>query len=95
MTLDPLALVAIGIVLVLVAVLNRRSGIRIRVTKSQGNVLGANQVHGNVTQSYHASGPVQPDDSSRIGVKDTLTWVIAIAGIIVAAVGVYFQAIHP
>ena len=85
MRLDSLILILCGVVLILVAVLAYRP--RVRIGSVRGNIIGGD-ASGTTTQTYSARETSKPDG---IGVRDVISWLIAVLGVAITGCGIYLQ----
>jgi hypothetical protein len=87
-----LGLIVAGAVIALLALARRPWHVRIR--NVHGNTVVGN-VEGGVIQTYQGGAPAAPDKPAGIGAAQVITWLIALAGVIIAAIGVYINATKP
>lgn len=81
-------LIVTGIVLLLGVLLWRATGKSVSIKNSKGNFVGGNVV-GSVHQKYEGDTVIGSSDGGKIGLKEIITWVIAILGLIATSLGVY------
>jgi hypothetical protein len=90
------ALIVIGVILLIGGLLWRATGKNTTIKNSKGNFIGGN-VRGQVTQTYTGDTTIGSGDGSKVGAKEIIAWLIAIAGLVITALGVYHTWIssHP
>jgi hypothetical protein len=88
MSFSSTGLIIIGVILLLGVLLWRATGKSVRIRNSKGNIIAGNVV-GSATQDYKGETVIGSNSGSNIGAKDVITWLIAIAGAIITALGVY------
>jgi len=81
-------LIITGIVLLLGVLLWRATGKSVSIKNSKGNFVGGNVI-GSVKQDYKGETVIGSSDGGKVGAKEIVTWLIAILGVIVTALGVY------
>jgi hypothetical protein len=91
MNLNPMILILVGALMAIVALARRPW--KVRIQNVEGNTIAGN-VRGSVNQAYVGQRAAR-DTAPGIGTAQIVTWIIAIAGVFVAAIGIYFNAIKP
>jgi hypothetical protein len=89
MSFISMALVLIGALMMIIALAKRPWKVRVR--NVEGNTIVGN-VGGSVDQNYQVGQRVGNGPTPSIGTAQVITWIIAIAGLVVSAIGVYFNA---
>jgi hypothetical protein len=92
MSFNPMILVLVGALMVIVAFARRPW--KVRVQNAEGNTMVGN-VGESVNQTYQVNQRVARDPAPAMGTAQVITWIIAIAGVVVAGIGIYFNAIKP
>ena len=92
MSVTSLVLIVAGAVVTVLALARRPWNVRIR--NVQGNTVVGN-VEGGVIQTYQGGAPAARDTPGGIGAAQIITWLIALAGVVIAAIGVYINATKP
>ena len=88
MNFSSTGLIIIGIILLVGVLLWRATGKSVSIRNSKGNFIGGNVV-GSAKQEYEGETVIGVSGGSSIGAKEIITWLIAIVGVIVTALGVY------
>lgn len=88
MHIDSTVLIIVGVVLLIGVLLWRATGKSTKIQNSKGNIVGGN-VKGAVRQTYTGDTTVGSGNGSKVGAKDIITWLIAIVGLVITALGVY------
>ena len=87
-----LLLIIAGALLFVIALAQRPWQVRLKNVK--GNTV-VGKVGGSVSQTYLDTKGGGDSPSPSIGTAQVITWVIAIAGALIAAVGVYINSTKP
>jgi hypothetical protein len=88
MNFSSTGLIIIGVIVLLGVLLWRATGKSVSIRNSKGNIIGGN-VAGSVKQDYKGETVTGSSDGGRVGAKEIVTWLIAILGVTVTALGVY------
>ena len=88
----PLLLIIVGALLFVIALAQRPWQVRLKNVK--GNTV-VGKVSGSVSQAYVDTKGGGDSPSPSIGMAQVITWVIAVAGAIIAGIGVYINATKP
>lgn len=88
MNFSSTGLIIIGILLLLGVLLWRATGKSVGIRNSKGNIIGGNVI-GSAKQEYKGETVIGSSDGSKIGAKEIITWLIAMLGVIITALGVY------
>lgn len=88
MQFNSTGLIIIGAVLILAVLLWRATGKSTSIKNSKGNIMTGN-VRCNATQVYKGDTTISSSEGSKIGAKEIITWLIAIAGVVIAGLGLY------
>lgn len=92
MSVTSLVLIVAGAVIAVLALARRPWNVRMR--NVQGNTVVGN-VEGGVIQTYQGAAPATRDTPGGISAAQVVTWLIALAGVVIAAIGVYINATKP
>ena len=88
----PVLLVIIGALLFVVALAQRPWHVRVKNVKGNTTI---GSVKGSVSQTYVDTKGAGDFPAPSISTAQVITWVIAVAGALIAAVGVYINATRP
>ncbi len=101
MNVEPMILVAIGVILVIGGLMRRPWNV---IEKNKGNVLVAKKVGGSVNQSYQqgvptpqrkSATPAPAQEKPTVGVREFIGWGIAVIGVVLTGIGVYLNSMRP